>query len=332
VDLAHLAQAHIDSQRLLQLAQELGNSLNLSETLAVIASQLQELIPSDAIGIYSIDGATISPLLVSGGHSRVFLGIGGTASENLSFRAASTEQPVLNGNPREDAPFTPLASALAIPLNGNGGFRGALTLYRTAAGAFTEAELALGMTLRRKIAIAVENALAFQNVVQHSNCDELTGLPNGRALFLQLDGEIARSRRTGSFLALLTCDVFAFRRINERYGKARCDQLLQHIARLLKEHCREYDTVARTGSDEFALLLPEFPRDAFESKREGVANAARRAGRDILNEDFVEFAVGWASFPEDGMDAESLLAVADSRLFEARRVQKATPHAWMFSR
>ncbi len=331
MDFAHLAQAHQDSQRLLELAQELGNSLNLAETLSVVAAQFHQLIPYDSIGVYQLNENVLTPLLALGDNSRVFLGITTSEGETLSGRVARTGEPVLNGNPREDVPFTSLRSSLVVPLAGNAGLRGALSLYRTAESAFAEQDLSLAMAFRRKVSTAVENALTFQSVAQHSNTDELTGLTNGRALFLQLDGEVARSRRTGAFLALLTCDIFGFRRLNERYGKARADLLLQQTAKLLKEHTREYDTIARTGSDEFALLLPEFPRDAFESKRASVATVAREAGRQVLGEDFVEFAVGWASFPEDGIDADSLLAMADSRLFEAKRAQKATPHAWMFA-
>lgn len=322
---------HQDSQRLLELAQELGNSLKLPETLAAIATQFEALIPHDAFAIYHLHEGVLSPLLVQGEGSRALVGAGSGDSGALSRRTAESGEASMNGDPREDAPFMPLRSALSIPLAGDGGFRGALTIYRAAEGAFADQDLALAMTFRRKIAAAIENAITFQAVIQNSNTDELTGLPNGRALFMQLDGEVARGRRTGAFLALLTCDIYGFRRINERYGKPKADLLLQQVARLLREHCREYDTIARTGGDEFALLLPEFPRDAFEAKRNSVSTVARDAGRQVLGEDFVEFAVGWASFPEDGMDADALLAKAEGRLFEAKRQQKATPHAWVFS-
>ncbi|MEZ5354664.1 MAG: sensor domain-containing diguanylate cyclase [Bryobacteraceae bacterium] len=330
MDLAHLAQAHQDSQRLLELAQELGNSLNLPETLSVIGAQFRDVIPYDTIGVFQLQGDSLTPLFAFGESSRALLGIGNGSQQSLSAQVAQSGEPVLNADPRRDIAFSPLRSALVVPLAGNGGLRGALSLYRTQESGFTDQDLALAMKFSRKIATAIENALAFQSVVQNSNNDALTGLPNARALFLQLDGETARGRRTGAFLALLTCDVFAFRRINERYGKTRADLLLLEIAKLLKQHCREYDTIARTGSDEFALLLPEFPHDAFENKRHGVAAVAREAGRTVLGEDFVEFAVGWASFPEDGMDADSLLAKADARLFEAKQRQRATVHSWLF--
>jgi diguanylate cyclase (GGDEF)-like protein len=330
VDLAQIAHAHQSAQRLLNLTQELGSSLNLSETLAAVVSGLRDLVPHDTVAVYRIRDHQIEPLLVQGESARLLLDIGERGRDPLSRRVAITGESVLNGDPREDTEFTSLRSALIVHL-ASGDFQGAVALYRLESDAFSGADLETVLGIQRRLSTAIANALLFRQEQQHRSFDPLTGLPNARELFVELDKEIARGRRTGTFLALLTCDLHGFRRINERYGEARANLVLQEAARLLREHCREYDTIARTGPDEYALLLPDFPQDALDRKLEAVAGIAMSAGRAVLGEDFLEFAVGWASFPADGMDAESLMAKADARLFDARQKLKATPRSWMFS-
>jgi diguanylate cyclase (GGDEF)-like protein len=322
--------AHPTVQRLLNLTQELGSSLNLGETLAAAVSGFRELVRHDAMAVYRVRDRQIEPLIVQGESSRLLLGVGERGQDPLSRRVALTGETVLNGDPRQDAEFTSLRSALIVRLASED-FLGAIALYRLESEAFSQADLETVLGIQRRLSTAIANALLFRQEQQNRSFDPLTGLPNARELFVELDKEIVRGRRTGSFLALLTCDLHGFRRINERYGEARANLILQEVARLLREHCREYDTVARTGPDEYALLLPDFPRDALEGKIEAVAGVASGPGRTVLGEGFLEFAIGWASFPADGMDAESLLATADARLFDARQKLKAAPRSWMFA-
>src|SRR5581483_11688307 len=85
--------------------------------------------------------------------------------------------------------------------------------------------------------------------------DALTNLPNARSLFLHLDAELARCKRTASTLAVLVSDLDGFKQVNDRFGHLEGNKVLKRVAEGLSQTCREYDYVARMGGDEFVLLL-----------------------------------------------------------------------------
>src|SRR5687767_3524948 len=87
--------------------------------------------------------------------------------------------------------------------------------------------------------------------------DPLTRLPGRGVLFLRLDDEMARAERFGRPLSLLLLAIDGFGHLSEAHGQAAADGVLQRLAILLLSSAREADTVARVGTDRFALLLPE---------------------------------------------------------------------------
>lgn len=111
-------------------------------------------------------------------------------------------------------------------------------------------------------------------VREQSLTDELTGLPNRAAFLRQLNAEIGRARRYGFSLALALIDVDGLDDINRRYGRAGGDAVLQAYAREILTLFRGYDTVARYGSDEFVLLLPNTQKD-------GATRALEKAQKQV---------------------------------------------------
>src|SRR6202035_4264997 len=99
--------------------------------------------------------------------------------------------------------------------------------------------------------------------------DPLTGLANYRRLVEVLDVEIKRSQRTGREFAVLLFDLDGLKVINDHYGHMTGSQALCRVADVLSFCCRDIDTAARFGGDEFALVLPE-------SDAEGAKRVARR--------------------------------------------------------
>ncbi|MGE4555496.1 MAG: GGDEF domain-containing protein [Desulfovibrionaceae bacterium] len=90
-----------------------------------------------------------------------------------------------------------------------------------------------------------------------SDHDPLTGLANRRAFDRALDMELERSRRHNSPLALAILDLDNFKSVNDTYGHAMGDKVLERLAQVMNDHKRRYDTAGRLGGEEFALLLPE---------------------------------------------------------------------------
>jgi diguanylate cyclase (GGDEF)-like protein len=87
--------------------------------------------------------------------------------------------------------------------------------------------------------------------------DELTGLPNRRAVLASADGLLRKARATGGTLSLLMIDVDHFKRVNDTHGHAVGDEVLRHLAQLLSAALRTRDRLGRLGGEEFLVVLPD---------------------------------------------------------------------------
>ena len=146
--------------------------------------------------------------------------------------------------------------------------------------------------------------MKYEQAESSAVTDYLTGLPNARSLFLQLDREMARCKRDNKTLTVMVADLDGFKQINDRFGHLEGNRVLRLFAHSLKETSREYDYVARMGGDEFVVIAPGLTPEAAARKAEQMRDLARQAGKDICNEDILSLSVGKAVYPEDGMDAE----------------------------
>lgn len=317
-----IAAARQEAQMLFEVAQELGNSLSLDETLSVFAVRLRKTIPYDSIAIYVRRENTLRPEYVSGENVRAFSSLNIPVGEGLSGQVAETCKPVLNGDPMNETGYagqavrpTVLLSALSIPLEGMNGVAGVLTLYGAEKDAFTTDHLRVLQVISAKVAVSIENALKYRQAESSASTDFLTGLYNARSLFLHLDSELARCRRLESPLAVLVSDLDGFKQVNDRFGHLEGNRLLQRVAHKLKESCREYDCVARMGGDEFVLVLPGLTADAVKKMIPRLRETVKQAGKEVLQQDVIGFSVGEAYYPIDGNDAEKLLAEADRRMY-----------------
>ena len=109
-----------------------------------------------------------------------------------------------------------------------------LTLYHAERDAFTKDHLRILMAVSSKLALAVENALKYQQAESSAATDYMTSLPNARSLFLHLDAEISRCRRQESPLAVLVCDLNGFKQVNDRFGHLEGNRILRIVAAKLQ--------------------------------------------------------------------------------------------------
>src|SRR6266481_6209239 len=145
---------------------------------------------------------------------------------------------------------------------------------------------------------------------QQAARDPLTGLANYRHLAEVLDMEIKRSERTGREFALLLFDLDGLKHINDRYGHLTGSHALCRVADVLS-FCRDIDTVARYGGDEFAVVLPE-------TGAEAANQVAQRICDSIANdrmEPTLSVSIGVAIYPHDGERIEALLHEADVAMY-----------------
>jgi diguanylate cyclase (GGDEF)-like protein len=325
--LASIAAARQEAQTLFELSHELGNSLSLDETLSVLSVRLRKLVPFDSIAIYVLRDSKLIPEYVSGDNFRLFSSLEIPLGQGLSGWVAANRKPIVNGNPSVEPGYlsdptkhSALRSAIAVPLEGVSGVLGALTLYKAEADSFTPDHLRVLLAISSKVALSIENALKYQQAESSATTDYLTGLPNARSLFLHLDQELSRCKRTNAAVAVMVCDLDGFKAINDRFGHLEGNKVLRVFANALRNVCREYDYVARMGGDEFIIIAPGMTREAADEKAMLLNDLAVEAGREVCGEDLLSLSVGTAYFYEDGMDAEQLLAEADRRMYIVKQI------------
>jgi diguanylate cyclase (GGDEF)-like protein/PAS domain S-box-containing protein len=169
----------------------------------------------------------------------------------------------------------------------------------------------------RDVSAARAQSEQLAHLAEH---DSLTGLPN-RLLFNDRVGQaISLARRNGGRLAVLYLDLDGFKYINDSLGHEAGDKLLQSVAKRLLHCVRDPDTVSRHGGDEFVVLLQDLkqPEDA------GVT--ARRVLKAVTDVHFIDqcelhvtASVGVSVYPEDGLDAETLIRNADAAMYQAKK-------------
>jgi diguanylate cyclase (GGDEF)-like protein/PAS domain S-box-containing protein len=145
--------------------------------------------------------------------------------------------------------------------------------------------------------------------------DPLTGLANYRKLIDTLDAEIKRFDRTRRSFAVLLLDLDELKKINDAHGHLAGSQALCRLAKVLRASCREVDTPARYGGDEFAMVLPE--TDSAQARK--IATRIRKRVASDGDCPPISVSVGCAVFPDDGETIEKLLSAADRALYGMKR-------------
>ena len=149
-----------------------------------------------------------------------------------------------------------------------------------------------------------------------STTDSLTGLSNHRSLMNRLDAEVARFKKEKRGFSVLVGDVDHFKQYNDAFGHPAGDEVLQTIAEIMRDSTRKGDCCARYGGEEFVIVLPDTSiADALDTSEHIRARVAAKK----FNGRKMTLSIGVASFPEDADDAESIIAVADEALYQAKR-------------
>jgi diguanylate cyclase (GGDEF)-like protein len=149
--------------------------------------------------------------------------------------------------------------------------------------------------------------------------DGLTGLPN-RSMFSKfLSQSISEAHRYGRHLAVAFLDLDRFKQINDTLGHEAGDQLLQEVAVRLKGCVRDSDTVARLGGDEFVVLLPELEDEKYAALVAEKILAAVAKPFTLMGQEFrVTASIGISTYPQDGLDEQTLTKNADIAMYQAK--------------
>ncbi|MGE7418914.1 diguanylate cyclase domain-containing protein, partial [Methylobacterium tarhaniae] len=171
-------------------------------------------------------------------------------------------------------------------------------------------------------AIAVRDLRARREAEQHiqflAHHDTLTGLPNRAAFRTRLDEEIALAKASGRRVAVMCLDLDRFKDVNDLYGHAMGDSLLQALARWVTPVLGPRQMMARLGGDEFAILLPEVDQAEAGRIAEEILRVIREGNARAGSGPILATSIGIALCPTDAEDSQTLLNHADAALYCAK--------------
>jgi diguanylate cyclase (GGDEF)-like protein len=206
--------------------------------------------------------------------------------------------------------------ALVIPVQRSGQLMGAMELYLNAWRELTEDQADLLNGVASQAAIAIRHAQLFQAQEENALTDELTKLPNRRALAQRFLQEMQRARRHHKAIAFMMIDLDHFKQVNDTYGHLNGDAVLAELASILEHGARESDVCARYGGEEFGLILHETTeagaRTLAERIRAKVAAATFPGGLKLT------ISIGVAATDEPALFT-TLMERADQALYAAKQ-------------
>jgi diguanylate cyclase (GGDEF)-like protein len=327
---AELERRVAELQILYDLARTIASSLELEEVLTRVAQlvPVKLEVPKFSLMLLNADGA----LEVKKAHPA------NMGSEGLTFaigegvcgKAAELRRPWYVPDLEKDALFKvrgsraekDKGSLLAVPMVRGGELLGVLNFERTRKADFGPAEMEFFAAVADQVGLAVQNARLHEQTVALSITDPLTGVPNRRHLFQQLEAEIARAARFDTPLSMLMIDIDHFKHLNDSAGHSAGDEVLRQVCHRLKVNLRKVDLLARYGGEEFVVLLPQINREeAFEvaeKLRKSVADTPMLHGAD-QPEGKVTISLGVATLPHDAKEQHKLVDCADSALYASKR-------------
>ena len=213
-------------------------------------------------------------------------------------------------------------SEMVVPLVSGGRAIGVLILSHRSVAAFSQRELMLMQTVGAQIAAAIDVADMHERLKRAANTDALTGLHNYRYFYDRLEEEIARAERHTTPLAVAFFDLDKLKNVNDTHGHQAGNEVLTLLGQSISTHVRTEDVPARYGGDEFAIIMPDTPREEAEKVVTRLMDVLDGKMVDLPNGRKIpmpDLSWGVASFPLDGRSARELLENADTRAYARKR-------------
>jgi diguanylate cyclase (GGDEF)-like protein len=338
--LEDIAAAQRETLALYTLSQAVTGSLRLEEVCDTVINCAMSIVPCDACVVFLPEGDNeyLRAHSAAGMNARHLLGSLARVGTYLTGRAYFRGEMARASFLADDLilrdvsdTWQPFRSTLIVPLIANGEVAGTLNLYAQDSNAFDADAQRVMRLLASQAGRAIDGALRYDAVRETAYTDALTGLRNARFLREYLDRELNRASRDGSSLAVLNIDLDNFKPINDQFGHARGDQILQEVADIFRAHVRNYDLAARYAGDEFVLVLVRTKQQAAETIAAKIKAAVERHGQRLIAHEPVfpqiGVSIGIAVYPDTGRDLQSLLCNSDAAMYSDKASRKAVRSA-----
>jgi diguanylate cyclase (GGDEF)-like protein/putative nucleotidyltransferase with HDIG domain len=328
----NIALAHREIYALYEIAQSMGTSLGVSDTMALISSKLSKVVSWSGCSLFlhQPESDSLKCRFAAGVDAPRLLNTTLKVGHGLSGWVARNRRTLINGNPRVSFDAVGLSGDLAVksaivcPLQYNDTFIGCLSLYHVQPNYYTEDHRRLLERIAEQAGAVIHNSIVFEQTQEDSLTDPLTGLPNRRSMFVHLSRELARAERLKSEVAIIVMDIDGFKTINDTYGHNVGDHALREVASALQAALRPYDLCVRYAGDEFIVVLADCSREVADLKRHELQSLIAeiqvdvRAGKRLR----LGASAGVAVFPHDGATYEQLLADADHLMYRDKAARR----------
>src|SRR5688572_21182686 len=215
-----------------------------------------------------------------------------------------------------------IRAEIIIPLVSAGRPIGVLAVSHRVPHAFSQRDLTLMQAVGAQIAAAIDVAELHERLKRAANTDALTGLHNYRYFYDRLEEEIARAARREQSLAVAFFDLDKLKTVNDTYGHLAGNEVPRTLGRSIGAQVRTEDVPARYGGDEFAIVMPDTPRDEAEKVVARLMETLENADVELQDGRRIrmpELSWGIASYPLDGRSAQELVDNADTRAYARKR-------------
>jgi len=322
-----ISEAQREVFALHEIAQTIGSSLNLSDTVTLVANKLRAIVPFDTCVIYLVDdpsGKAIAAHVVGEEvevfkRRRINIGDGITGWVIANSRSMCNASVDLDMVGLPDEVVKRFRGVLVSPLVREDGAFGAISLYSQSRTSYTTEHVRLLESVCQHASSALNNALTYERTRESALVDPLTELPNARGFYMMLEQRIAECQRMNKEpLAVVCMDIDDFKVVNDKYGHSIGDRLLASVAGVVRRELRQMDILTRYAGDEFVAIMPMASSKMAASISERMRNTVEEQLFSVRNGTMIGLGVslGVACFPDDGETTEELLTTA------ARRMQR----------
>ena len=327
---------------LYEVVQTLSSSVGLEETLEILGRKLEALLPGTTalFLLRRTDGeepdseeAPVRPeemtVRSAVGVNREFFS-GAKTLGQTSVSVARDCATYLGEYDADDlllissqtTQWTPLQTALIVPVVHQGAVLGTINLYHPNAHAFSDHDRQLLETIADRAATALFNGLLFDRTRSHAFTDPLTGLYNIR----HITQHVEECCREAAPFALLCLDLDSFKPINDNFGHQKGDQVLRDLSALFLAALRPGDVAARYGGDEFLVYVQGGSAENAEALAARLQQAVESYEPGLFHPRLgalhLGVSIGYGCFPADGTDFASLIAAADAHMYREKTERK----------